>query len=1108
MTSLLLAALILSGSARSSQADDKPPRDGSVVQNTTIEVTEAAGIQAADSLIQKWDLSIRKSRLTANAECKVTGLPGDRFLILQAPGVLTKFDGPGLRLNKAKLPGDVVGYIVTIIDEEASGDAKAEDKTNGGIAQLRARQYSAAFEYQFESIDSSAGIPVLTGRAALQRVELTYDEPDREVLCEAATQIEIAAPAAKDSAKATILLGPGPGSIALRPRSRDMTTEATQLFVEGAGVYIPGPGVVNGKYRLSIRASQGRVRTLNVIIPVGDTVSSVEGPVSNWQFDADKNRMLVNIKPDAPSEFALIIDTQRSLDALPTRVQLTPVRVEGVDGEVGLLALAFGTEAQPDATDVEGMSQVSIDDFDRSLVGNLPVTLHRVYRYGKEPGSVTLQVSPVAPEVRVQNKLVVSLGDERIVVGITMVAEITRTGLFQLSFPLPTGLEVESISGEALHHWSELTDEAGKRQIVLHLKSKTVGPQKFSITLAGAAPADPQTWDLPRFEMNEATRQSGELVVQPMTGLRLRAATRQNVTEVDPRALGAEGQGALAFRLLQREWNLQLAVERLEPWVTGQVLHEVTLREGQTRSLILADFNVQSGDTRSASEVADHGAGKLNTVRATGEVVGDFVRSADEPGVWELRLKRRVIGPLRFQIEYERRDPRSGDIESLVPIEFPKSRQVGYYYSVRAGGRLEVEAGTLSQGWQRIDWGTVPQPLRETGNRNAPALTLRAASTTAPLPLKIIRHSLAESLKLRVASGTITTILSPTGDQLTAVDVNMEVIQRSSLSIELPAGSELFSIFVNGESVHSIRQKVDNNIWQFYILPGMDDRTAQVRFVYSVTGDSLSRLNLVSPQLNVPLENIEWSVIAPREFEMTHHDGSLELVGDTQLADYDRNSYLSALKGKRQDQAKQAANLLQQANQLLQEGQRSKAEWAFNNVANRYALDAASNEDARVQLENLQTQQAIVGLNTRRHRLLLDASHADRAAGENEQLRQAAVANPILQQEQLNYRPQEMAQLLAGNSQEDNAILQQIAGRIVLHQRTTEPAPQAIVISLPEEGTVYRFRRSVQVSENAALQLQLQFASRYKLRNWQIAVLGTLLVGLAIGITRRPVRKP
>jgi hypothetical protein len=379
-------------------------------------------------------------------------------------------------------------------------------------------------------------------------------------------------------------------------------------------------------------------------------------------------------------------------------------------------------------------------------------------------------------------------------------------------------------------------------------------------------------------------------------------------------------------------------------------------------------------------------------------------------------------------------------------------------------------------------------------------MTLRAIEPSTPMTLRVVRHSLADALKLRVASGTLTTVLSPTGDQLTAVDVNMDVIQRSSLSVQLPEGGELFSIFVNGESVHSIRQKGSSNTWQFYILPGIDDRTAQVRFVYSLTGDRLNQIRLVSPQLNVPLENIEWNVIAPSGFQLIDSEGNLELVGQNLGANYDRQSYLSSLQGKRQDQAQQAAKLLEQANQLLQTGEQSKAQWAFNNVANRYALDAASNEDARVQLENLQTQQAIVGLNTRRQRLFLDSNRGGAMIADNEQLRQAAATNPILQQEQLNYRPQELSQLLAGNSKEDNANLQNIAGRLVQHQRTTEPAPQAIVISLPEEGTIYRFRRSVQVAENAPLELQLEFASRFKLRIWQWIALSGLLSLLVAGL--------
>ena len=43
----------------------------------------------------------------------------------------------------------------------------------------------------------------------------------------------------------------------------------------------------------------------------------------------------------------------------------------------------------------------------------------------------------------------------------------------------------------------------------------------------------------------------------------------------------------------------------------------------------------------------------------------------------------------------------------------------------------------------------------------------------------------------------------------------------------------------------------------------------------------------------------------------------------------------------------------------------------------------------------------------------------------------------------MNFQLQEMSQLLRGNSSEDNAVLERIAGRLVQHQRTTEPAPQS-----------------------------------------------------------------
>ncbi|MDF1859733.1 MAG: hypothetical protein P1U87_05930 [Verrucomicrobiales bacterium] len=1030
------------------------------------------GYQSLQTITQEWKIDSESGQILGNGTVSLSGESGDSFLLLRAPAVLTKFEGAGLRVSRQELSGLGLCYVLTI-EEKSAQEASTDDPFAELVPEAPSPDiYKASFSFQSKVGDLTKGIPLPTGPAAIHSLKATYDKPGWEFQTTAAVKI-IPAPESNKESGATLLLSPLPTTtIQLKPKARDVASEQTSFFVETANLYLPSPGVVDGKHRIHIRPAQGQVKELQIEVPKNLTVGGVTGPIAAWQFDAAKRTLAVTLEPVQSATFDLHVDTQLSLAPLPADLVIQPLRVGGNAGEVGLVALAFGSDAQPEKVDSDTMSAVNPGDFDAKLLPNESTTLHRVYRYGKEGGEVTVRVAPVAPEVRLTTKQILSLGEERIVLGVNFAAEISRTGLFQLSFPLPPGYEVESLSGDSLHHWAELS-EGEARSIVLHLNGKTIGTHTFSLTLSSSTPSDLDEWSIPRFELKEANRQTGELIIKPTTGLRLRTVSRQNASEVDPRSVGGDGKGALAFRLLQQDWDLVLGVEKLDPWITGNVLHEVTLREGQSRTTLFSRLKVENASVQSLLvrlPISDPDV--IKTLIASGTAVSDLIRKAADSDVWEVRFKRRVVGEVDIRIEFERRGDRVDDVELLNPASFPDSRQLGYHFAVRSGGRIEIEAGELSRGWQTIDWNSVPQVLRESGDRNAPILTLRAVSPEEPLSLAAVRHSLAEALKLRVAQGQLTTVLSPLGEELTAVDLTMQVVQRSSLTVGLPAASELFSVFVNGESVHSVR---DGATWQFYILPGTDDHTASVRFVYSTTGQSIKKIELASPQLNVPLENITWNVIAPQGFRLIDQKGDLELKQREYKQQFNRASYLSIAEGKKKEQANQAAELLQEANDLLQAGEQDKAAWAFNNVANRVSLDAASNEDARVQLENLQTQQAVVGLNTRRQRILLDNSREQIGHGNVAQMEAGIAGNPILQNGELKFRPQELSQLLQGNTTEDNAALQRMAARLVQHQRATIPAPRAISITLPEEGTAYTFHRTVQVSENAPLQLGLSF---------------------------------
>ena len=148
----------------------------------------------------------------------------------------------------------------------------------------------------------------------------------------------------------------------------------------------------------------------------------------------------------------------------------------------------------------------------------------------------------------------------------------------------------------------------------------------------------------------------------------------------------------------------------------------------------------------------------------------------------------------------------------------------------------------------------------------------------------------------------------------------------------------------------------------------------------------------------------------------------------------------------------------------------------------------------------LQTQQAIVGLNTRRQRLYLDNKADDPSFQRNAQLELAAARNPIVNKGELGYRPQEFSVFLEGNSEEDNAVFRRIATQLVSHQRSTEPAPQAISVTLPDEGKVFTFARSVQVEEGAALRLDLRFEAPQIRDTSKEAVVLLVVLGLCAAL--------
>ena len=1055
-----------------------------VMGEQRVEEEKRPNLPALGSIQQA--IAIKDQTAQAEAHLSVKAREGQVFELLKPFAVLTRFEGDGLRLTEIKFGGDT-RYAVTA---EREGECKAE------------------FAYRFQFPENGEHFQIPTGRAAVNTVTLRRHEPGWGFSSPQAIRVQPLEGLPAEVSGAEMVMAPVESiRINIHPRKRDAASEKLSFFAETDTLYLPRPGVIDGRHRIHIRIAQGEMSHLALAIPEGFMVGQVGSAlfqqepevIRGWQFDPESRRLNIPFTTPKTGNYSIDLITQRPTGTLPVDVTLAPVRVIDADDAVGILGLAFGGEAQPETVTPTGMTRINFEDFDQALLQSVPseeTKLHRVFRFGQETASLDLRVTAVAPEIRVVTSQMLSIGEERVVLAVDLTADIRRAGLFQLAFPVPENFEVESVSGQSLAYWAE-TSDTGQRRVILHLQGRTLGETTFSLTFSRPPIGATDSWEVPRFELEEADRSRGTLMVAPEQGLRLRTVDRINVSQIDPRQAGDLQPGTLAYRLLQADWRLTLGLTKLDPWITAQLLHETEIREGQARHRVAAAYQIDNAAVKALQiQLPNLDDESANSVRANGDAISEITR-LDDSDTWEIRFRRGMIGAIHFTIEYQQRLDADKNAITLHPAQPLEVRQLNAYVALRASGRLDLAIDSLASGWQRADWNAVPAPLREKAGKGLPALTLRYAEAAAPLSVSIHRQQIADALELRVAKGQLTTIFSPRGDAATRAELEVRVNEKSSLALELPPTARLFEVTVNGETMAVVR---DDNRHLFYVSPSPDpNQPATVEFAYETTGDGkVSRkINLAAPAFNVPLENVEWRVLIPEGWELEDHQGDMTLRRTDQLSKFGISDYLSLASSVQAAKVKNTNKLISEAGDYLRKGDQDRARAALNQAAKTTGIDEATNEDARVQLRNLYNQQAVLGLNTVRQRLYLDNKSRDSSVV-NDQIEQAANANPLLQG-QSDFNLGEMSQMLQGNTMEETSALRRVADRLVSQQIAAEPAPRAIQLTLPERGTEVWFTRSVQVQGAQPLALKLAIERKEVDRTNFLPSLGLLLI-LAIGL--------
>ncbi|MEY4386847.1 MAG: hypothetical protein RLY20_2130, partial [Verrucomicrobiota bacterium] len=891
--------------------------------------------------------------------------------------------------------------------------------------------------------------------------------------------------------------------------------ERAVFYAEVTQLYVPSAGVVEGAHVVSIRPAQGELGEVILSVPAGATVTDVtdvsggsrQSVVSLWRFDPDTRKLRVTLNPAQSRAFALLVRSQVATGPLPFEQSVGLLSVEGAANQIGVLGVATGNEVQLDNVTAAACSPINLEDFPsdvaQSLVGQIPgLTLRRAFRYSDATATAALKASSVQPDVRVEMQDTLSIGEDRTVLASTATVDITRAGIFRLSFKMPAGFDVESVSGAALSHWTELKSDEG-RIITLNLRGKTEGRQQFSISLAGPgvkASRKGDSWTVPQVVLREAGKQQGSLVVVPEQGMQLQPTTLDGVSQLDPQKAGIRQKGVLAFRVLQSPWNLALRIEQVDPWVQVTSLQHATVNEAQVKVTANLQYQIENTGLKTLRVLVE--AGASDSVHFQGDYVADFKKVdgavTNDMQLWEAKLQRRIIGQYLLAVTYQ---TAMGETAAETVVRGVQAADVNLqrgFVTVQAGGRLQVHVDAQPAALQPTEWQSIPRTLQANLKGATANFAYRLVEPAFQLPLKLDRHEAAKLLPARVNNVTFTSVISDAGTMLTQARLEMLPGDKRLLSVKLPKDAKFWFAFVNQNGVWPWREKDE------ILIPleqqSRNGKPVPVEIFYSSqVGQPASgtpNLELLAPKFDLPLENISWRLHLSEKWHVKDWTATMQLQGEsvTPVATtIDLDAYQREESAQQHEKTIEAEQMLALGNSALQNGDPQQARRAFQSAYGLSTHDNAFNEDARVQLHNLKLQQALVGFNVRQ------ATSAGETGGV------AARVRELRGGKELNYTQQDASQIIAANSAEDNSAYMRLAEKLVQQQDAAVSSASAIRANIPEQGRVLTFQRSVAVDREADLRVALKLAPD-KSASW-LSRTGMLLgllagVGVLIAVSR------
>ena len=677
--------------------------------------------------------------------------------------------------------------------------------------------------------------------------------------------------------------------------------------------------------------------------------------------------------------YKLSIETEKILDSFPVTAAVAIPHALDVKRETGLVAACAGEELSLSVDHAVDVQRVDDSEFPRSDNAG---DLFSVWRFLNPAFDLALKVETVQPQIEAVVRNNVRISPEKVALSAVIDYTVKRAGVFALQVALPAGYTLDSVRGDNILQWQPRdAATAGAGQVLdVSFKNRLLGAYSLRLELSRLHQTLPPSVAIPGVHPLGVQKLSGSITVAAEPGVAAKTTNFDGLTEIPGASLGTGANaaaGVLAYKFLSAqpgplpEWKLDVACEKIDSWVRVEIAQITSISDNLLNGNAIVRYDIQNAPVKEFRFA-------IPAAYTNIEFDCPNLRRRDQntnTGEWSVELQTAVIGRFQLGITWEKPVDLKTNALDLPPIQALGVERENGFVVVAGKKALQVSENSSGGGLLKIDAGELPDWVSRVEGQ---ALAWSYIRPGYNLSVRAERFGDAAVLQALAEQVRLTSVLADDGQSMTEMRLVVRNNGLQDLEVQLPTNATVWSAFVGGEAVRPAKSSQGKLLLPLEASDAAADAPVTVELTYIEKEEfptGSGEVNLVSPRLNVPLNNARWDLYLPPDYDYQKFAGSMahETQAAPVLQSYSLTEYRAQEAEQKQAKQAEASSFISNARQQLAISNiraidQNKANWAMGNGNNfdsstlQALADVQQNVNV-IQAKNLSQQGRVFGNN-------------------------------------------------------------------------------------------------------------------------------------------------